>query len=36
LRPTTDETGIEASMDENDVKADIRLVIEEVNEKPNL
>lgn len=32
----TDKTGIEASMDENDIKAYVQLVIKELSKKPNL
>ena len=32
----TDKTGIEASMDENDIKAYMQLVIKELSNKPNL
>ena len=32
----TDKTGIEASMDENDIKAYVQLVIKEISKKPNL
>ena len=32
----TDKTGIEPSMDENDLKAYMQIVIKEVNKKPNL
>jgi hypothetical protein len=32
----TDKTGIEASMDENDIKAYVQLVIKELGKKPNL
>lgn len=32
----TDKTGIEASMDENDIKAYMQVVIKEVSKKPNL
>jgi hypothetical protein len=31
-----DKTGIEASMDENDIKAYVQLVIKEISKKPNL
>ena len=32
----TDKSGIEASMDENDIKAYVQLVIKEISKKPNL